>query len=202
MTKNSTLKNNPKKRRASARGFGLVELLVVVAIVVITSVIALPNFMRIFRASQLTNGATQLADVLKLTRFQAIRRNTSVTCRISASSTQTVVWADTNGNSAVDRGESQTIFSGTVNLVPAAGVPGTTSLATAVGTGITLVPVSSTTGTYTYDPRGALSPASVYVSYLSNSALPALGYRAVVVLPSGSIQIWSGDTSGNWTLVE
>jgi Tfp pilus assembly protein FimT len=201
MLKNGSKLSN-SNRRGSARGFSIVELLVVLFIIIATSAIALPNFLRMLRASQLTNGANKVADILKLTRFQSIRRNTSTTCRISASSTSTTIWADTNGDSVVDSGESQTVFSGNVNLVAAASVPGTTSLATAIGTNVTLVAVSPTAGTYTFDQRGAVSPASVYVTYVTNSALPALGYRAIVLLPSGSMQIWSGDTSGNWTLLE
>jgi type IV fimbrial biogenesis protein FimT len=201
MHKTSATQSN-FKRRPSARGFSLVELLVVLFLVIATSALALPNFIKMLRSSQLTNGATQVADVLKLTRFQAIRRNTSIACRTSASSGTTTLWADADGDSQIDPGESQTVLSGTVNLVASGSVPGTTALATAIGTNVTLVPVSTTTGTYTFDARGAVTPASVYVSYVTNSALPALGYRAVVLLPSGSIQIWTGDTSGNWRLLE
>jgi len=201
------MKNYPKarslKRRASERGLGLVELMVVVAIVLITSVIALPNFLKVLRSSQLSNGATQMADMIKQTRFQAIRRNTSVTCRISQiSSTATQVWVDSNGNSVMDPGELQTLLVGNVSLVPSGGVPGTTSLAAAIGANVTLTPVSSTAGTYTFDARGAVSPAAVYVQYVANTAIPSLGYRAVVVLPSGSIQIWTADSAGTWRVLE
>jgi len=190
------------KRRASARGFSMTELLVVLFLISATSVIALPNFIRMWRTSQLTNGATQVADILKLSRFQAIRRNTATVCRISGSSTSTQIWADTNGNGTVDSGESLTVLSGNVNLVAAASVPGTTSLATAIGPNVVLVPVSTSTGSYTFDSRGAVTPAAVYVSYVTNATVTTLGYRAVVVLPSGSMQVWSGDTSGNWTRLE
>jgi prepilin-type N-terminal cleavage/methylation domain-containing protein len=190
------------KRRAVARGFSLIELVVVLFVILATSAIALPNFIKNLRASQLTNGATQVADILKLTRFQAIRRNNSVNCRIAGSSSSTQMWADANGNGAVDPGELQTLLSGNVNLVAAASVPGTTSLAASIGSTVVLVPVSPTAGTYTFDQRGAVTPAAVYVSYVTNAAMPALGYRAVVLLPSGSIQIWTGDTSGTWRLLE
>lgn len=195
-------KGRNSKRRASEQGVGLVELMVVVAIILITSVIALPNFIRILRSSQLSSGATQMADILKQTRFQAIRRNTSITCRISQASGTTSVYVDSNGNSQFDRGEIETVYSGNVNLVAAGGVPGTTSLASGVGSGITLTTVSPTAGTYTFDARGAVSPAAVYVMYVANTAMPSVGYRAVVLLPSGSIQIWTADQSGTWRLLE
>ena len=202
MSKNSTQKSTVH-RHGSDRGFSMIELLVVLFIIIATSAIALPNFIKMFRASQLTNGATQVADILKQTRFQAIRRNTPVVCRIAGSSTSTTIWADVDGNpTGADPGEQQTLLSGAVNLVAAGNVPGTGALAAGVGTNVVLVPVSPTNGTYTFDQRGAVNPASVYVSYVTNSALPALGYRAIVLLPSGSIQIWTGDTAGNWQLLE
>ena len=201
MQKNSA-KHSNFKRRASTRGFSMIELLVVLFLIIATSALALPNFIKMLRSSQLTNGATQVGDILKLTRFQAIRRNTSVTCQISGSSTSTTMFADANGNGAADAAETQTLLSGNVNLVASGSVPGTGALAAAIGTGVTLVPVSTTNGSYTFDARGAVTPASVYVSYVTNASMPALGYRAVVLLPSGSIQIWTGDTAGNWRLLE
>jgi Tfp pilus assembly protein FimT len=194
--------SNGRRRRGAERGVGLVELMVVVAIVLITTVIALPNFLKVLRSSQLSNGATQMADILKQTRFQSIRRNTTITCRISPSASATTVYVDSNGNSQFDRGEIETVYTGNVSLVAAGGVPGTSSLANGVGSGITLTPVSPTAGTYSFDARGAVSPAAVYVMYVANTAIPSIGYRAVVLLPSGSIQIWTADAAGNWRLLE
>jgi len=200
------MRNSPKertsKRRASEHGVGLVELMVVVAIVLITSVIALPNFLKVLRSSQLSSGATQMADILKQTRFQAIRRNTSITCRIGTVSGATTAYVDSDGSTTFTRGEIETVYAGNVNLVASGSVPGTTSLANGVGSGITLTPVSPTAGTYTFDARGAVSPAGVYVMYVANTQLPSLGYRAVVLLPSGSIQIWTADQGGTWRLLE
>lgn len=198
------MKNGLKGRnqRASERGVGLVELMVVVAIVLITTVIALPNFLRILRASQLSSGAQQMADILKQTRFQAIRRNKSITCRIDQPPGATRAYVDSDNSTTWNQGELETIYSGNVNLVAAGGVPGTTSLASGVGSGITLTAVSPTAGTYTFDARGAVSPAAVYVMYVANTAMPSVGYRAVVLLPSGSIQIWTADQSGTWRQLE
>jgi len=195
-------RENRLNLRKSESGVGLVELMVVVAIVLITTAIALPNFLQVYRNSQLSSGATQMADILKQTRFEAIRRNTPITCRITTSSSATQAYVDSNGNSQFDRGETTTIYSGSVKPVAAGGVPGTTTLASSVGSGITLTAVSPTAGTYTFDARGAVSPAGVYVIYVANTQIASLGYRAIVLLPSGSLQVWTGDSSGNWHLLE
>jgi len=51
--------------------------------------------------------------------------------------------------------------------------------------------------------RGAVSPAVVYVLYVGNTSASYGGYRAVVVLPSGSVQVWTyaGGASGIWQQV-
>jgi len=38
----------------------------------------------------------------------------------------------------------------------------------------------------------------LYVGYPNN---PNWGYRAVVILPSGSVQVWSPNRTGSWSQV-
>jgi hypothetical protein len=60
----------------------------------------------------------------------------------------------------------------------------------------TAVPPSG--GTVTFDARGAVNPGNVTVFYLNAPGSPDSGFRAVLLMPAGSIQIWSGDSAGNW----
>jgi prepilin-type N-terminal cleavage/methylation domain-containing protein len=189
------------RRNTLERGFSMVELVVVVAVISVVTAISLPNFVRMYRGSRLSNGGTKMAEILKVTRFQAIRRNTTITCRIAGGAAQTRVWADTTPNLVYDPGEPETIYSGDVRPVGAFGVPGTAALAAAIGPGIVLNPVAPFGGAFTFDARGAVVPAGVYVMYITDISNRALGYRAVVLLPSGSIQVWSGDAAGNWRFI-
>ena len=86
-----------------------------------------------------------------------------------------------------------TNVSGTVNLVPAGAVPGAAGLAAAAG-----VPALATIGVVPFDQRGAVNPAQVYVFYFSNLNDTSVGTRAVILLPSGSIQLWKSDSLGFW----
>jgi Tfp pilus assembly protein FimT len=188
------------QQRGPMSGVGLVEIMVVMAIILIVSVIALPNFIKTMRISKLNDGATQVSNIIKLTRFEAIRRNKTISCIVSqSSSTSTQVWTDSNASGTFTPTENTTFITGSANLVASGSVPGTANLAAAIGTNVVLTPVSLSGGTYTFDQRGATSPAGVYVSYLTYAGQPTLGYRAVVVLPSGSMQTWSRDSNGNWT---
>ncbi len=67
-----------RNRTSNERGFGLVELIVVVALLGVLSVLAVPNLLSYYQSSSLTAGAEQLAAVMNRARHLAISRNTSV----------------------------------------------------------------------------------------------------------------------------
>lgn len=189
---------------ARERGFTMLELLVVMTVIMIITAITLPSFLRAIRIYQLNDAATQVASVLKFTRYEAIRLNVASATPLRAQVRQTGtapvisnVFTDSNNNGTVQSRETQIVLSGNVNLVDASTPPNTAGLANAVGVPA-LTNVSLTSGFVAFDQRGAIIPAAINVLYIGNAALPNLGYRAIVLLPSGSIQIWTTDASGNW----
>lgn len=193
-----------RKRRNSARGVSLIETLVVVAIAFTMLAVATPSFLQAYRGYQLDNAAAQVAGILKATRFQAIRLNAQVpvNCVIRVVAGQTHIWSDSNipVNDGIEQAtEPQALLSGNVNLVAAGAVPNTAGLAALIGVPV-LTATSPVNGVDTFDGRGAANPAApgVFVLYVGNTAIPAVGYRAVVLLPSGSIQVWSADSAGSW----
>jgi len=191
-------KNSPK-RKSRMRGFSILELMVVVTIIMVVSAVALPSFMRAYRTYQLDDAANQVAGVLKFTRYEAIRLNVTAAAPLAARTLVTAagtnVYTDSNNSNTLQIIENQILFSREVNLVAAGTPPG--GLAGAVGVAaLTNIPVTG--GVIAFDQRGAIVPAAVNVLYIGNTSLPNLGNRAVIVLPSGSIQIWSTDAAGNW----
>jgi Tfp pilus assembly protein FimT len=197
---NTDSKKSPK-RNSRMRGFTILELVIVLAVMMIVTAISMPSFLRAIRTYQLNDAATQVAGVLKFTRYEAIRVNvpaaTPLTTRILQSAAGTNIFTDSNNSGTVQNTEKQILFSRNVNLVSAGIPPNTAGLAAAVGVAA-LTNVSLTNGSIAFDQRGALTPAAVNVLYVGNLAIPNLGDRAVIVLPSGSIQIWTTDASGNW----
>jgi prepilin-type N-terminal cleavage/methylation domain-containing protein len=192
-------------KRIASRGFSLVEVVIALAVILLLSAVALPAFVNAYRMYQLTDAATQFAGLLKFTRFEAIRLNTNVSCRIQQVASVpplTNAWADslpTPEDTVEDPNEKQLLFTGTVNLVPAAAVPNAAGLPAAASVpALATVPLAN--GFVTFDRRGAIIPAQaqVYVFYLSNLNDASVGARAVILLPSGSIQIWKADSAGNW----
>jgi type IV fimbrial biogenesis protein FimT len=194
-----------RKRKNRMRGFTILELVVVLAVIMIITTVALPSFIQAYRTYQLNDAATQVAGVLKFTRYEAIRLNVAALTPLKAQIRQagkiTNVFTDSNNDGTVQSTEKQILLSGNANLVSAATAPNTAGLATAVGVSA-LTSVSLTSGFIAFDRRGAVTPAAVNVLYIGNLALPNLGNRAVILLPSGSIQIWTTDASGNWQQLE
>lgn len=199
---------NPRKRfsRRLARisGFTMVELVVAMAVIMTIMGVALPSFLQAYRTYQLNDAATQVAGILKFTRYEAIRLNVAAATPLKAqfrqSGTSPVlsnVFTDSDNSGTVQNTEKQILLTGNVNLVTASTPPNSAGLAAAVGV-TTLTNVSLTSGSIAFDQRGAVTPAAVNVLYIGNLALPNLGNRAVILLPSGSVQIWTTDASGNW----
>ena len=181
------------------RGFSMVELVVSLAIVLIMGAIALPSLTRSYRIYQLNDSATRLAGILKLSRFEAIRRNKLADCAIRQVGANWVVWVDSNQDGVADPNEAQLVITGTTTLLPAAGLPNPAVITAAVGAA-SLTTLSGSNGTITYDARGAVNLGGaqppVYVLYLGSPNNPDFGYRAVILMPSGVTQVWTVTGSG------
>lgn len=162
--------------------------------------VGLPAFLRAYRAYELSNAATQVADILRLTRYEAIRLNHTVQCVIGPASTAgyTNVWVDSDNDNTLDTTKEKMILLGdSGNLVSA---PSTAPPISAAVGSLAITSPSPTSSNIRFDARGAVTPpTTANVFYLRSAVAPDAGYRAVVLMPAGSIQIWTSDASGsNW----
>jgi prepilin-type N-terminal cleavage/methylation domain-containing protein len=183
-------------------GFSLTELVVAMAVAMILMAVALPSFLRAYRSYQLSNAATQVADILRLTRYEAIRLNKPVNCVIQPDSSDPTMtnatMTDTSGNQLTGISAKAIVLGPSGNLVDVGSVPGAGALPATANLGATTPANFPASGaTIQFDARGAISTGNVTAFYL-NSAAPEAGFRAVLLMPAGSIQIWTGDSGGNW----
>jgi Tfp pilus assembly protein FimT len=181
----------------------MVELAISLTVLLILTAIAIPSLMRSFRTYQLNDAASRLSDMLKLTRFEAVRRNTPVTLQIklNVNGTDWNVWTDSIGNGTLDPTEKQVLITGSVTLLPAGGSPGppnSASITTTLGPVAALTTLSGANNSVSFDARGAVSPLAADVLYLGSATNPEFGYRAVILLPSGATQIWTAPAGGTW----
>lgn len=91
----------------SARGFTLVEMMVVVAIVAVVAAIAVPNFSALIEGRKVRAAAEQLRDVLVLARQEALKRNAPVVVA-SVNNVVTATISEFGANPALGLAEFQT----------------------------------------------------------------------------------------------
>jgi Tfp pilus assembly protein FimT len=195
---------NPSKpaRRKKPNGFSTLELAVVLGMVLTVSGIAVPSISSNLRVYQLNSTASMVADQFKSTRFDAIRRNIPQTCFATPATPGYQLWTDTagTGSGTYVNTERTTTLSGSLSLVGLDVVTDSGALEGALGiTGSTTMSGSTSEVSLTFDSRGAVSSSTaVNVFYVGYPGNPAFGYRAVVVMPSGSVQVWTPDGNGSW----
>jgi len=197
--------------RRLARGFSLVELLVSVVILIILAAIAVPTLLQAYRSYQLSDAASKLSGMMKTTRFSAIRKNTWIVCYVQQNGSAWTVWADLDKDGNVETTEPQILITGLVQMLDAGSVPPPAAIVTAVGAASPAINVLSPgNAPVGFDQRGArlfgLPPnfpgtQAVDVFYLGNPAIADLGFRAIVLLPSGTVQVWRAGVGGPWTRV-
>ena len=196
---------NLRTRRSRIGGFSMVELAVSMCVLLILSAIAIPSLMHSVRTYQLNDAAGRLSDIVKFTRFEAVRRNKMVALQLQQFGRDWVAWADIDNDGNLDTTEKQVRISGFVTLLTAGGgPPAPTAITNALNVGgLTATPANP--GPLQFDARGAVRvnngpTVSVYVFYVGAAgANPGdFGYRAVILLPSGATQIWTAPAGGPW----
>jgi hypothetical protein len=188
----------------------MVELVVSICVMLVLTALAIPSLMRSMRAYQLNNAAASVSDMLKFTRFEAVRRNTQINLQFTQNGPGWLVWTDSFGSGnggPIDPRDKQQVVAGYATLLPAGIAPTPSAISAALG-GAALNTLSGANGSVTFDARGAVRPAigaalaiNPYVVYVGNTTDPDSGYRAVVLLPSGSTQIWTAPAGGPWRRV-
>lgn len=197
----------PEFRSRDARGFSLMELLIVVGISITIVAIAMPFFMQGFYNIRLKSAASNLSGLMQQARIQAARQNRIYAIGYNAPTAGTAQQAciDANFNGTCEAGETVITFNLSVSM--SAGVPTGTGAPPAY----VLVGDSSTTNytnttTLGYSNRGlpcayntttgsCPTPAPGYfVYYIKDARVGSTGWAGVVVTRSGRTKpiVWNG----------
>jgi prepilin-type N-terminal cleavage/methylation domain-containing protein len=188
-------------RSRSARGFSMLELLIVVGIGVTLAAIAVPTFVSAYYDIRLKSAASDLSGFLQQARIRSARQNTVYAVRYQFVAGAWQAYLDLNNSLGFDPGEPSVRFSATVR--PAAGAPG--------GNPPNYVLVGDSAGvaydnatTLAYSARGlpcayaapvCNTPAGGYfVYYLQDQRPTSVGWAAVIVTRSGrsKVSLWNG----------
>jgi type IV fimbrial biogenesis protein FimU len=191
------MKRNTKHCFSPERGFSLVELLVVVAVMMALSAIAVPSFMQSIRIYRLNFAATSLQNMVEVTRFSAIRRNTQISLRQTTSNGRTLFYVDLNGTGAYTNTDPTYILPADMQLAPT-GAPAasTTNLANAQALSSSGCIGFDSSGVVNYATCGSGTPVVWFVSIGLTSS--STSYRAITVSPMGQAKSWIAPSGGPW----
>jgi type IV fimbrial biogenesis protein FimT len=190
-----------RTRRSRIGGFSMVEMAISMTVLLILTAIAVPSLMRSFRAYQLNDAAARLSDMLKFTRFEAVRRNKPVCFLMQQSGSTWTLGTDSTCSGTFDTNGRQQLIGGFASILPAGAPPSNASILATLGPSSTLTTLSSTPASVTFDARGAVRSLTADIFYVGSASNPEFGYRAVILLPSGATQIWTAPSGGSWTRV-
>jgi len=177
-----------------ARGFNLIELMIVVAIVAILTIVALPSFSGMLQNSNTRSAADSIENGIRFAQGEAVRLNRITTFTPTSTGNWTVTYTQisppdptTTGSNVLQTQPST--YSSTLSVSPTTAIS-FNGLGRA-GTGSTF---SATTGTTTF------TPAAADLTYqIRNSSSSVLRKLNVTVSPSGRIRMCDPDKSFNAT---
>lgn len=189
-------------RSKFARGFSLLELIIVVGVSITVVAIAMPFFMRGLYNIRVKSAASNLSGLMQQARIQAARQNRIYTIAYNASPPQACI--DANFNNACDTGETVITFSQSISISTTGAPSGAGAPSAYVLVGDTAGTTYNNSTTLGYSARGlpcayttgnCPTPAAGYfVYYIQDSRVGVSGWSAVVVSRSGRTKaiVWNG----------
>ena len=191
---------------ASSKGFSLLEIVIVMAVMLCLAGVAFPIFTRISYNIRLKSAAANLSGLMQQARILAARQNAVYTIVIPSTGGQAFINKNPGTNSTWDSGEPLIRFNSNVAPATAApdgssGTPSAYVLAGDTGTGTTY----DNATTLGYSSRGlpcayvsstCSTPPTTYFVYYLRDPRPdgTTGWAAVVVTRTGRTKsyIWNG----------
>jgi prepilin-type N-terminal cleavage/methylation domain-containing protein len=194
-----------RSRTGRFKGFTMVELAIVVAIMLIVAAIAIPNMLNFVHAARLRGAGSDFSSVLQVARIRSVQDDRYYSTYIFAGPPQQAyVDLTSNGGTGWVAGDPMIAITSEVTPVAAAGAPNTTNLQgqfLPAGSGVT-VKDGSTTGTpVIFSPRGLPCTTQLAGAVCTSAGGPTAfwvffqdtittSWEAVTISPSGRIQKW------------
>jgi Tfp pilus assembly protein FimT len=146
---------------------------------------------------RLNSTSQQIANLMELTRYTAIRRNTVETLQMAVINGSTVFYIDLNGNGTLDPNEPMVMLPSDMQLANNQPLtPGPASFGFA--------PTQNFTSQISWDYRGTVNfsgggGVAAYVLAVGFVTQAQYGCRAVTVTPMGQTKVWKTVGNGTWT---
>lgn len=193
------------KTQTKTQGFTLLELMIVVAVTMILGALTVPRMMGTFNDIKLRYVATDLSGLLQSTRIQAVRKNTFYSAMSGAQNGSPIYYID-KPNAPYAAGDSFALIDPAVTITqgPVTAAPNAAAFLTSLS--FTVDPAADAPS---FSARGipCIGAANAcpqvagqgFVMFMSRTGVAGnIPWAAVVVNPSGHIQVWTSDANGNW----
>jgi len=190
---------NSFRRKCSPKiaGYSLIEMMVTLAVGLILVSVALPTMIGAIQSYRLNSTSQQIANLIELTRYTAIRRNAVMTMQMVVNNGSTIFYVDTNGNGSLDPTEPMVILPSDMQLAnsqPLTPGPASTGLAN----------TQNFTSQINFDYRGTVnfpvgSSTAAYFLAVGYTNQAQYGCRAITVTPMGQTKAWKTVGSSAWT---
>ena len=190
-------------REKKDRGFSLIELLVVVAILVILAAVTVPRTMNAISDINLRYTAQNISGMLQSARMQAVRKNTFYSMRAATlPSGDAGYYVNIKGGTSYISGDPVLPLNSqlTVSIGPGSGAPNESFFIS----GGNINPGSddpsfNARGLPCVIGSGCQPNGKGFAIFVSKAAITGnIAWAAVIVTASGHIQVWTYDNSGNW----
>jgi prepilin-type N-terminal cleavage/methylation domain-containing protein len=184
-----------------ARGFSLVELVIVCAIILAVAAIAIPQATTALQVFKLRGTASSLSGVVQKCRMQAVARNGFYS--VAAVNSGATLFVDADASGTINQAEeNSTVLQLPARLVidTTGGHPSDSTLTGGLTAIDSVLPRFNPRGLPCFGAPGAcaVNSARIYITYLrQDRALGLTGWAAVTVTPAGRVRVFTWDGS-NW----
>ena len=217
------MKNMSKDRVSKERGFTLIELVVVVAVMLVVAGLAVPNFMSAVHSAHLKGAVSDFSGLLQTERIRAVDDDLYYSAYVLAGNSELgfvdIYPQSTTGNSGnngtkVDPQDPVIQINSEISQRPVGAAPNTAGLKALflpANATVLLGDGSVAASAITFGPRGlpCSAPAGVCKSRLPGGDVAywiffqnnvSKNWGAVTVTPAGRIQRWifTGGAAGTW----
>ncbi len=193
------------KTQKKTQGFTLFELMIVLSVTLILGAISVPTMMATFNDIKLRYIASNLSGLLQSCRIQAVRKNTFYSIQAGVQAGGNIYYIDkptaayAAGDTLLPIDAAVTVTQGPITAAPNAA-------AFIAGLNFTVDPAADPPS---FSARGipCIGTANAcnqvagqgFVMFMSRATVIGnVPWAAVVVNPSGHIQVWTSDKNGNW----
>jgi prepilin-type N-terminal cleavage/methylation domain-containing protein len=183
--------------RASARGFSLLELLIVVVIALVVAVIAIPRLMTSTEAFKLRSTASSVSGLVQKARMLAVARNALVPVLTTGSGSNIYAFVDADNSGSMNSTAEGTsiLMPGTIVFDPNGAHPSDATILNGL-TAVRSLPRFNPRGLPCFLSSGVcqVNSGNMYITFLrQDRTLGATGWAAINVTPAGRVQVWTWD---------